>query len=654
MTLLAVIVTLGLGLLGIVVLHVYRNEILARLRPSLVRWARSRWAGDLEVVSIQLGRDLSVVVRGVRFSLAGGQALEIREARVGGVLAALGAWDRWSLDLLFLDGSVCGATGSTSFVVPISFTGERSGAPARLIRGRIEVRQGFVGHPAVGRDKPPTFDLMGTLQIGPGGFRLCDCSALWGDVTVSGEASGPVSPGREGIRAMARADRLDPAMLEHLLGLAAPGLEVRAARAGEPRSARWELPLDLTAGGTVERTPEGTWRLEARLVTASSELLLAGVRDAAGRLDGSRLTGRLSFADAAASGVLATAMRPLDPGVMSLDTRIEGQVDSPVLSGSAFAASLQVGVPGSTDRPCYPFGETTVRFQVGRHHLEWRDLTSEAFDGTLTGHGTIDLTADPAVHESHVTFDGTRLEQVPTRADGTRDLARLLRGRAFGTVHLTGRGPDLALIDGQGSCRLDQAECLFLRQLEAKLADYGLPGLPVGCTAPGKCRLLFADGWVRFLEVELTLDGARIVGDAGLSWTGDVDGQLEVALAREYLARSSLLAVPAALARSVTIPVTLSGTVGRVRAEADLVTTLGRALGETKLGSAVRGVLEKLLRPDTADPSGTDMELDRILERILAGGPDAQRLMDELIDSGYTEEQLREMLGDLRRRKRRS
>jgi hypothetical protein len=157
-------------------------------------------------------------------------------------------------------------------------------------------------------------------------------------------------------------------------------------------------------------------------------------------------------------------------------------------------------------------------------------------------------------------------------------------------------------------------------------------------------------------SITARLDGIDVEGEVAVSFDGELIGEIRANLLQGYLRRSLLLAVPAVLADRVTIPIVLGGSVRAPEVNADLARALGGLLSKNRVGDAVTGVMDEIWstlgggsRPSPA--SNNEAAIDAVFDRILAGDPESDRLIDSLVEAGIDADEIRRRLDERRKRR---
>jgi hypothetical protein len=622
---------LAVGLLGLA--HVFRDALVARLLPLARERLRRRFGDGTELAGARVDAGWTLTVTGLRVPLEGGVLVEVEEARIARVLAAVLPGGLARVRVLDAKGHVVwvGDEGPfSSFTVPVTYVSAGASA-AHPVDGRVEVASAAWAHRREELGAPPAVIAEAGLVAGPGGVRLSAARVHLGDTVVEGEAG--TDPGG-GVAARATVRQLAVPVLDHLIALIDPAFE-----------SRW--PAGVAVEGECERVPGGAVRVRARVSTAESALT-ADLEVAADRELTGRLTGKLAMVDALAMGLFPSGLRPLPSGEMMLDARFEGTTGAPVVAGTAFTPAAELAAGPVREFPVYRFADSTVTFRLEREKLAWKDLSTKGSSGTVTGSGSVDFGIWPARHETDVSWEGVRVEQIPTGPGGEHALTGLLRAAATGRAHVAGEGGDLDLLRADGEMMLEEPEYQFLRKAEPALAGYGLPAPSWKGTGPCRCRIVVADQRLEISDIAGRLDGLAFSGRMVIALDGAVSGRLTITLEPSYLKRSKTLAVGAVLG-PVDVPVSITGTLTSPTVSVDVAEAIGGLLGRSRMGSAVAQAARQLFK--TEEVVDAVLDLDDVFERILSGDDEADRLVDRLVASGMTEDELKEKLADYRRRR---
>ena len=404
---------------------------------------------------------------------------------------------------------------------------------------------------------------------------------------------------------------------------------------------------DRAVGGTIE------------IATATSAIVATLAIAGNGALAGTKLRGALSFLDAVTLGIFPGNIRPRRIGVMTVDADVEGKLTEPALAGRVTSPELRLRLGDDATLPTIVFHEVGVRLHVDARGLEWKDLAAQVLGGALASSGSVRFDHDVGL-DTAVALTGVHLEAIPSNADGARPLAEKLRGALHTDLRVTYAAGALPAFLVRGPLRVVDPDFLFIASAGEKLASYGLPAPETRGAGPIEAEIDIRERVVRIAPIAAHLDGIDIEGEVSLAFDGALRGELRAQLLQGYLRRSLLLAVPAALADRVTVPIAIGGTVRDPIVSADFVHTLDDFLQKNAIGSAVTGVMDEIwstlggprTRRSSHPPAPvvTGDPLDAIFDRILAGDADADRLIDQLVDAGLDAEQIEERLA--RRRKR--
>ena len=132
------------------------------------------------------------------------------------------------------------------------------------------------------------------------------------------------------------------------------------------------------------------------------------------------------------------------------------------------------------------------------------------------------------------------------------------------------------------------------RALASTLDRYALPRVPSRGRGPLSARLHFERGVLRIQSLAAAVDGVEVAGEVHLGLDGSLAGGVVVHLLPSYLEGSPLLAIPAALAGRVSVPIELGGTVRAPEVRTDALGILDGLLRTSRVGDAVKRVLDGL------------------------------------------------------------
>ena len=619
--------------------HVFRNRLLESFLPRLIAALRKRFGDAADVRAARLDERWQLVLEGVRIPLPHGFVLEIESALVAGILGLSLPGGFSGLRVLEARGSlslVGDALPLAALMLPIVYRAD----PAKMARpvcGNIEIREGTWAHRRDDLGGTPYLSIDLHLTAGADGWGITHGRVLAGGAEVEVEASGADSA-----TVRARFAGVDAALADHLFALAEP--------AGE-----WTLPRDLAASGLFERTAAGPMHLHAEVHTARSSVVLDLRLADDGGLSG-KVTGKLSIAEVLDHDLLPDGVRPLPNGELMFEAELDGSFAAPGCAGKAFIAALEIAAGSPTVVPTYRFFDVSAPFRLKGQELVLTGATANAASGKLTLSSTVEFGIWPVQHASEIAWDGVRIEQVPT-APGQRALETLLCGAIAGHVRLVGQGGDLDLASAVGEVTLTDPDFRFLRKAESALSQFGLPAPSTHGVGPCTARLAVTGGALQLDEIRGRLAGLSFAGGIAVRFDATIAGRLDVTLEPEYLVQSRTFGAGAGLG-PVTVPMDLAGTLSAPDIAIDFAGAIGGLLRGKSVSNVVGAIGNMLSAPAASTPPTTppsrpqaDPETDAMLEHILAGGEDADRLMDRLISTGVTPDQVRTMLADYRRRR---
>lgn len=638
---------LALALLAAAVaaLHATRNVWVRHLAGPLRRRMEEKGL-RLEVGELFLDGRYDLFVRNTRLEDPAQGVLTIHGARVTGLVAAARARDAAPLELLELAGNLrvsrdgWVAEGELEYRHDGTGTGPGLEGPVRFRDFRLVRQRELTTGTATGR-----------LRLDATGWTLEDLELE----STTGKAQG---------RLEARWNALEPSGRLTLDAIDARGLvSIAAAIAGrrdpweDPELASWpgNLPEGARLGGKLERDTMGEVQGTLRALTDTSSLFLELRVSGGGELTGSTLNGRLSVVDALTLGLAASGLRLQPLGEVSLEGRLEGNVRQPALAGQLYAPRLELAAQKALGIPALPVTEVTTRFRADRQRFWWEDLKLALLSGNVKLTGALEYGAQPWTLNLRVELSGLEVSEIPDPAGGRPPLAAELGGKLGGEVKLRAKGGRDGGLVGEGTAQLHEADYRFLRRGSATLTSYGLKSPPFTGTTPLKAQLSIADRRLDVTNITGNIRSVACSGGVTLAADGGLSGQMMLDVDRAFLMQSPALAIPLAVmtAPAVQFPVTVGGTLSAPSFQTDISSVLSKFLHSATGTTAVRGVLDTLWNTMSEAPQmGSQSELDFLFGRILEGGPDSEELMEQLIDTGMSADEIRQQLEEYRRRNR--
>lgn len=390
--------------------------------------------------------------------------------------------------------------------------------------------------------------------------------------------------------------------------------------------------------------------VEATTATSRVAVDLALAKD--GAPDGTALRGTLSFADAFALGLFPGPVRPRRVGAMEVDAKVRGGAASASIRGRVVSRELRLRLGDDAALPTIAFHDVDAQLEIDAKQVAWRALRAKVLGGVVTSSGSVAL--DDGTVAASVGVAGVPLEAIAVDAKGTTPLADRVRGSAHVELDVAVASSE---ITARGRARVIDPDFLFLTAAADKLARYGLAAPPTRGAGPVEVDVVVRDRTLHASPIVARLEGIDVDGGVAVGFDGALSGTLNAHLLQGYLRRSILLAVPAALADRVTVPVTISGTVRAPDVSADFVHTLDDFLQKNAIGSAVTGVMDEIWgalggprAPRSSRPPATD-GVDAIIDRILGGAGDADALIDELVEAGLDEDEIERRIAKRRARR---
>jgi hypothetical protein len=362
-------------------------------------------------------------------------------------------------------------------------------------------------------------------------------------------------------------------------------VRVIAALAGAPV----RVPTDLSVTGELMLAPSlaasGTFAVE----TPRTQLLFKLALGPAGDLVGSTLRGRLAASDAVTLGIFSEPVAPRAPAVLDVDGRLTGTLLRPGITGRASCARFLLGVSADAAAPAFLVEDASALLDVDAERFAWHRFTGRFYGGSFSSSGAA---AYATGVEAALGWSGVRVELLPTHASGENRLASLLHGASSGELRFEGRGD--APVGARGQLALSGPLYLVTRALAPRLDRYGLPRVRSRGRGPLSARLRFEGGVLHVESLAAAVEGVELAGDVRLGLDGAIGGTVVVHLLEAYLGQSALLAIPAALAGRVTVPVELGGTVSAPEIRTDGWQILEALLTRNRVGDAVKSVIDGL------------------------------------------------------------
>lgn len=533
--------------------HLGRTALVRRLHGARIeREVRALFGPQAEVTRIEIDTRWRLVLAGKNLHIPGGLTLDAREARLRGISRP---------DSLVLE-TLEGTLRWKALEAPIRYrVGEQPTAP---------VHGSLVARGATWRPGAPAFDFDGTVRIARNDYTVTGTKIVCEGASGSGELRGTDGPPRTKLHF----EEVGANLLAHLVALL-----------GDHPLA---IPAKARTAGDLEIDPDFTRRLDATLTTESSRLAAALRVSPADRLDGSKVTGTLSFADANEARIFTGRLKPEAAGDATVDLEVSGPTNDWLLAGKTRAARVAVDARSVRPEMTLVLAATDVvcAVEVRQHGVRWSGFEASFLGGRIAGSGALDAKS----HASELRVEGVRIEDLPVGLEEP-----LLEGVGSGTFTIRGEGDETAKLEGEGDLELAEPDYRFLEQAGASLQAFGLPPLPLRGTSPLRARLQLTGGRILFREIAGRVDGMRFDGNVELTWKGGLAGRIEAHLDDRYLSKSLLLALPALFTGQVTIPLTISGKVGAPRYDADLVGTIGKLVSKNSVTGAIGGIVDGLL-----------------------------------------------------------
>jgi len=281
-------------------------------------------------------------------------------------------------------------------------------------------------------------------------------------------------------------------------------------------------------------------------------------------------------------------------------------------------------------------------------------LSSRTFGGALTGSGSLTHSPMESLHEACLSFEEISVEELWSTWSEDRAQPPLIRAKASGSLEISKPVGHPDRLSGTGTLTLSRPEYMLLKKMEGSFSSYDLPLPPLEGKDPCLCRLVLDPERVLLADISGSLEGISFSGEISCSWTGQIEGRLDLGLERAYVAQSTLLSLTGALGGMLVVPVGISGSIASPNTSVDLAATLGRFLSVTHVTSTVANLVGALLGAGVQEGPKPTPQIDRWLDQIVAGGPDADEAIKGLTGSGITAEQAITLLEQHKKRRGRA
>ncbi len=356
-----------------------------------------------------------------------------------------------------------------------------------------------------------------------------------------------------------------------------------------------ELSGELVIGGELDLTGSLALETPRSAVTLSVQTTNAGARGAslgAASLLGSTLRGRLTAADATTLGLFPRAVHPRPDEILRVDARLTGTLARPGLAGRVTAARLVMEGEGV---PKFTLGDVFALLDLGPLGLAWPRVSGRVLGGSFTSSGRLERMGALA---STLAWEGVRVEELPI-AGGA--VGEVLQGSCAGEVRFE-RASGASAPSVRGELTIAEPAYVFTKDLAPRLERYKLPPIPARGSGPLRAAIRLTRGELSIDPIAARLDGIDLDGSLTLGARGGVRGRFLVRLGEGYLAKSPLLAIPAATGSgSVVIPVYVRGTRGAPTVTTNAIEILDALLSRSRAGSAVKHALDGLRTPRARD-----------------------------------------------------
>ncbi|MFK7984664.1 MAG: hypothetical protein AB8I08_01455 [Sandaracinaceae bacterium] len=483
-----------------------------------------------------------------------------------------------------------------------------------------------------------------------------------GRVTLEGTVRGPrVAPYLD---LSLRADELGLALLPDApLQVAALEASLTARRNGvllSALSARVFGGVLSASGARVERQPDG-------LRVMAGELTAVDLREGTGRWlrlfgvpvqtdptlnlrcvddgDGVRMQAHVRGEQTDLRADVAVSAGALDgtwEGHAGLD-----DFDLPVRGGRV---TLRGGLDGALSRPratlraelvqgcelvlgtvTVPVAHAVAEARFSRERWVWSGMEAQLLGGRVRSRGVFgrDTGLLGEVQAEDLEVGRVQLAGEP--------LESRLSGSFEGTLRLAGRA-------AKGRFLLHEPRYGVLSEAAPVLSRWGLPVPPLSGRRPLRLTVELEDGGLRVSEFEASVPGLRVHGDAELDDRGGISGDVVLDAGPSWLRDGRSLARLGHWLGGITVPVRLAGDLARLRLLPDV-------------RAALRITFERLFRDvPTSRPAlpahgpTSLLGTDALLDRVAAGGDDAEDALDALLERGMSPEEIAERVAKRRAR----
>jgi hypothetical protein len=310
-------------------------------------------------------------------------------------------------------------------------------------------------------------------------------------------------------------------------------------------------------------------RLVIRDIVTKRSHLRGELRWSKGVFDGSRMAGTIAAADLFAIGLFQTALRPSADDVAHVDATLDGAAGALVLAGRATADRLTIVMPHLAKAPALALGDVRGLFYVDSHVAAWNAVTARGYGGVLSSHGAVGSRDSFAGLRARIQIDDVDLAQVPVQASdaGVRVAGEHVRGRLDGEL-VFGRD-SAAPLAGRGHLRVRSPDYPALARLAPKLEKYSLPAPDARGDRDLVAAVAYAEpGWT-FEPIDAKIPACKARGRVFLG-AGRIDGAFDLSVARSFLSKSPLLALPLVFSEALDVPLRISGPLEKPIVEADL------------------------------------------------------------------------------------
>ena len=310
-----------------------------------------------------------------------------------------------------------------------------------------------------------------------------------------------------------------------------------------------KFPDDLRWSGTL--TLGDDLAIDAKVLTGKGTHLDVAVRLHHGDLSGSTARGSLAVADLLS--VTSWNVPIAHQGLLVGDADITAGL---VYRIAASSARLHV--------PPIALDDVSASIVVANGDVLWNRAEARLADGRLSSFGVSRKSGELS---ARVSVAAVAVHELPAIEGKTP--SAYVRGRASGSamLHKGGAGADL---EARGDVVLDEAAFPVIDRARPALERYGLRPPNEDATGPAVATVTLDGRGVYASDISVSLHGAAVRGDVGMTNERALVGKIEIVLEEEYLRTSKVLTLPRVLGERLVIPVRIAGTTQKADIHAEL------------------------------------------------------------------------------------